>query len=199
MHSHQELTSDLSEHFAGDFCHVCLIFDNDEQRKKIVSQYMQNGFKKGDLIRFASNHIDQDEVLSWLSELNIELPENKEAFMVMSADDFYCSGGEFNPPALIDRIEKRLLSLKKDGYHGSRVCGDMSWALKKIPGAERLLEYELLLNTVETDIPHTGMCQYDARLFDGATLFNILQVHPYIIAQGQIVRNPFYKKSGELD
>jgi hypothetical protein len=38
------------------------------------------------------------------------------------------------------------------------------------------------------------MCQYDARLFDGATLFKVLQVHPYIIAQGQIVRNPYYIK-----
>jgi len=41
-----------------------------------------------------------------------------------------------------------------------------------------LIEYEMMLNTVESDFPHSGMCQYDARLFDGATLFRVLQVHP---------------------
>jgi hypothetical protein len=42
------------------------------------------------------------------------------------------------------------------------------------------------------------MCQYDARRFDGATLFKVLQVHPYMVAQGQIVRNPFYLKPEEF-
>jgi hypothetical protein len=42
------------------------------------------------------------------------------------------------------------------------------------------------------------MCLYDARLFDGATLFKVLQVHPYMIARGQIVRNPFYVRPEEF-
>jgi hypothetical protein len=198
MNANHESTHDLSEQFSEDFCHVCLIFDNDDQRKKIVSRYIQSGFKKGDLIRFASNAIESETVNSWLSELETDDKDKNSSFLSMRAEEFYCIDGKFDPPALIERMKKRLNTAEKEGFHGSRVCGDMSWALENIPGSERLLEYESLLNTVDCEFPHTGMCQYDARLFDGATLFNILQVHPFIIAQGQIVRNPFYKKSGEL-
>jgi hypothetical protein len=88
--------------------------------------------------------------------------------------------------------------LKKAGFSGIRSCGEMSWALKNIPGSDRLMEYETLLNTVGGEFPHSGMCQYDARLFDGATLLNILKVHPYMIAQGQIVKNPFYMRPDEF-
>ena len=35
-------------------------------------------------------------------------------------------------------------------------------------------------------------CQYDARRFDGATLFDVLNVHPMMIIRGQVVRNPYY-------
>jgi len=95
---------------------------------------------------------------------------------------------------MIDRAVQRYGIAKKAGFTGSRACGEMSWALKDIPGSDRLLEYEVLLNTITSSFPHNGMCQYDARLFDGATIFKVLQVHPYIIAQGQIVRNPYYIK-----
>jgi NADH:ubiquinone oxidoreductase subunit B-like Fe-S oxidoreductase len=68
----------------------------------------------------------------------------------------------------------------------------MTWTLKGIPGSERLLEYEVLLSTVIANFPHSGMCQYDARRFDGATLFNVLKVHPWMIVRGKIVQNPYY-------
>jgi len=42
------------------------------------------------------------------------------------------------------------------------------------------------------------MCQYDARIFYGANLFKVLQVHSYMIAQGQVVRNPYYAKPEEV-
>jgi hypothetical protein len=110
----------------------------------------------------------------------------------------YCPDGRFEPQKMIDEMSPKFDLLKRSGFSGIRSCGEMSWALKNIPGSDRLMEYETLLNTVAGAFPHSGMCQYDARLFDGATLFNILKVHPYMIVQGQIVRNPFYIRPDEF-
>ena len=107
-------------------------------------------------------------------------------------------GGSFDPRKMIDSMPSRYDSAKKAGFSGTRSCGEMTWALKGISGSDRLLEYEALINTIDNPFPHSGMCQYDARLFDGATIFKILQVHPYMIAHGQIVRNPFYIKPQEF-
>jgi len=72
------------------------------------------------------------------------------------------------------------------------VTGEMSWSLKDYPGSRDLLEYEARINLLVRDVPTTAVCQYDARLFDGATLYGILSVHPMMIVHGRVVRNPYY-------
>lgn len=79
-----------------------------------------------------------------------------------------------------------------EGYGGACASGEMSWALRGVPGSERLTEYEALINTIVREYPTTAVCQYDARRFDGATLFDVLAVHPMMIIRGQVVRNPCY-------
>ena len=62
------------------------------------------------------------------------------------------------------------------------------------PGSDRLMEYEALVNNVLKTHPITAVCQYDANRFSGATIVDVLKVHPMMIVRGQIVRNPYYMK-----
>ncbi len=185
-----------NEHFP-ESGHICLIYDSEGQRQKIVSEYLAAGLRQGELVRYAADVTTPEQVRAWLLEMGVEIPEG-DSFTVFKAENFYYPNGQFDPQALIAGMLPRFEQVKEAGYRGIRSSGEMSWALKGILGAERWLEYETLLNTVGGTFPHTGMCQYDARLFDGATLFKVLQVHPYMIAQGQIVRNPFYVRPEEF-
>jgi hypothetical protein len=187
------------EHFP-ESCHICLIYESEEQRQKIVSEYLAAGLKRGEVVRYFTDKTTSETVRSWLLELGIELSdaEKNGSFGMSMAENAYCPNGQFEPQEMINRSVQRYEIAKNAGYTGSRACGEMSWALKNIPGSDRLLEYEVLLNTVINSFPHTGMCQYDVHLFDGATLFKVLQVHPYIIAHGQIVQNPYYIKPEEF-
>ena len=180
--------------------HLCLIYDSEEQRRKIVSEYLAAGLKQGELVRYFADTTSTKEIRSWLLETGVELPKAEEdgAFGIADAESAYCPNGRFVPQEVIENMVSRYAMARKAGYRGSRACGEMSWALRDIPGADRFLEYEVRINTITETFPYIGMCQYDARLFDGATLFNILQVHPFMIAQGQIVRNPFYIKPEEF-
>lgn len=187
------------EHFP-ESCHVCLIYESEEQRQKIISEYIAVGLRQGELVRYFTDKTSPETVRSWLSEYGVELSEAEKtgSFAISKAENAYCPEGKFEPQKMIDRSVIRYDQAKMAGYTGSRACGEMTWALKDIPGSDHLLEYEVLLNTVTSTFPHTGMCQYDARLFDGATLFKVLQVHPYMIAHGQVVRNPFYLRPEEF-
>ncbi len=180
--------------------HLCLIYDNEDQRRKIVSEFLATGIKQGELVRYFADTTSPNEIRTWLSEVGVELrkPEEDGAFGILKAESAYCPSGKFEPQEMIENMISRYAMARDAGYRGSRACGEMSWALGDIPGADRFLEYEVRINMIAETFPHSGMCQYDARLFDGATLFNILQVHPYMIAQGQIVRNPFYVKPEEF-
>jgi hypothetical protein len=192
-------TIGLFEGNIPESCHVCLIYDNDEQRQKIVSEYLAAGLRKGELVRYFTDNTAPEKVRSWLMELGVDLSEaeNTGSFSMLKAENAYCPNGKFEPQNMIDATLLRYNQAQEAGYSGSRACGEMTWALKDIPGSDQLLEYEVLLNTVISAFPHTGMCQYDARIFDGASLFKVLQVHPFMIAHGQILSNPYYIRPEE--
>jgi hypothetical protein len=177
--------------------HLCLIYEDEAQRRKIVSEYLAAGLMQGEIIGYFTDTTDPDDIRAWLSEMGIE-PKDDNSFRIIKAESAYCPSGSFVPQQTLDKVVSRYPMAKEAGYSGSRACSEMSWVLRNIPGSDRLLEYENGLNMIHDDFPHIGMCQYDARLFDGATLFQILQVHPYMVAQGQIVRNPFYIQPEEF-
>lgn len=179
-----------------DSCHICLIYDNEEQRRKIISDYIKEGLQKGEIVRYFTDKTAPESLRSWLLKNGIEIStvEKNGSFGIAAAENAYCPDGKFDPLEMINRSIKRYDSASVVGYKGSRACGEMSWVLRGLPGSERFLEYEMLLNNDYSNFPHSGMCQYDARIFDGATLLKVLQVHPYIIAQGQVVQNPYYIK-----
>jgi hypothetical protein len=183
-----------------DACHVCMIFDDDEQRHRIVSEYLAAGLRRNDRTRYFADRTAPDQIRAWLDETGPEraAAEGRGAFAFVPAVDAYCPGGAHVPQRIIDGLMGVYDAARKGGYAGSRVCAEMSWVKRGLPGSDRFLEYEGLLNLIDTDFPHIGMCQYDARVFDGLTLFKVLQVHPFMVAQGQIVRNPYYVKPAEV-
>ncbi len=198
MNEHgQEVDMGFTQEVLPECHHLCLIYDDEEQRRKIVSEYLAAGVKRGEMVRYFADTSSPEEVHAWLSELGIE-PRDDDSFRIIKAENSYCPGGDFIPQQVLDNAVSRFAMAKEAGYRGSRACGEMTWALRGIPGSERLLEYETGLNMIHTDFSYIGMCQYNARLFDGAMLFKVLQVHPYMVAQGQIVRNPFYIKPEEF-
>jgi hypothetical protein len=175
-------------------CHACLIYDSETQRDAIVSGYLAAGLRQGELVRYFTDVTTPEVVRSWLSGAGLDALDVSEngPFRIARAESAYCPDGRFEPQKMIDGMVPGYDRARNAGFTGVRSCGEMTWALRDIPGSERLMEYEALLSTVADTFPHTGMCQYDARLFDGATLFKVLQVHPYVVAGGQIVRNPYY-------
>lgn len=196
----QEIGRSSTLKIVPDCHHVCLIYDGEEQLRKIVTDYMATGLNQGEIVRYFADTTPPHELRAWLLEAGVEhskVEENGD-FGIVNAATAYCPSGRFVPQEVIKTMVSRYATAREAGYSGSRACGEMSWALRDIPGAERFLEYEVRINMITETFPYIGMCQYDARRFDGATLYNVLQVHPFMIAQGQIVRNPFYIRPEEF-
>lgn len=173
-----------------DNCHTCLIYDDPARRDALTRAYIESGVARGNAIRYFSDETPEDVVQSWVTGLPGWRGEGQ--VRVASAIDAYCPDGTFNPRRTVDALPVVYQHVREAGFTGSRAVGQMSWALRGVAGSERLLEYEALLNTVVSDIPHIGMCQYDARKFDGATIFHVLRLHPYVVVGDHVVWNPYY-------
>ena len=173
--------------------HMCMIYTHEAERRKIIGKFLESGILGGEKVSYFADIMKPEEVRAWLLDLGITLPES-DGFSILAAERTYCPDGTFVPEKMLDTLRAFYERAIKDGYPAARGSGEMSWALKRIPGAERLMEYEALVNEVLLTHPVTAICQYDVNKFSGASILDVLKVHPMMIVYGQIVQNPYYMK-----
>jgi len=180
--------------------HMCLIYDDDNERCKLIAKYLEAGLRGGERVSYFADTLTPTEVEAWLREMGVDVPKqsNTSAFTITDAVETYCPDGTFSPEAMLGRLRAYHKAVVDEGYPGGRVSGEMSWALRGIPGSDRLMEYEALVNDVLVTHPINAICQYDARQFNGATIFDVLKVHPMMIVHGQVVKNPYYVRPEEF-
>lgn len=174
--------------------HICLVFRDEEERKSIVARFIDAGILDQERVFYFADAAKPDEVLRWLEKLEVdaEAALTADRLSIGRAAPTYCPDGTFVPDRMLDTLRSAYRTSREAGYPGSRVTGEMSWALRGYPGSDRLMQYEAAVNTVVQSHPITAMCQYDANRFSGDTIFQALQVHPYMVMQGQLVKNPYY-------
>ena len=194
--SHHEACMGFTEERFPAGTHMCLIYSDETERRSTISKFLDAGLSAGEKVAYFADNMSPDEVRDWLAEMGVDLVENGKAdqFSVSVAKETYCPHGKFVPDEMLDTLRNYHRRLVDEGYCGGRVSGEMSWATKGIPGSERLMEYEALVNEVLATHPITAVCQYDANRFSGAAIVDVLKVHPMMIVHGQIVQNPFYMK-----
>jgi len=175
--------------------HMCYIYKDDQERKEFLAKYLSIGLEGHEKVNYFVDMISPEEMRAQLQELGLNLPMEMDErdFSISRALDIYCTDFKFVPENTLQNLRSMYQLSIDEGYLGTRISGEMSWALREeVQGTERLMEYESLVNTVLLDYPLTAICQYDARRFNGATLFDVLNVHPMMIIRGHVVRNPYY-------
>lgn len=175
--------------------HMCLVFRDEDERRAIVSKYVESGLFSGEKVGYFADTPTTSDVADWLASLDVDISEalENDSFSVQEAEQVYCPDGSFSPERMLNKLKDAYNSSVEEGYPNTRVTGEMSWALKGMPGADRLIEYESKVNDVVLTYPVTAMCQYDANKFSGSLIYQALQVHPYMIVNGQLVENPYYQ------
>lgn len=180
--------------------HMCLIYSDDAERRSLIGKFLDAGIGSGEKVSYFADSATPEGVREWLAEEGIETPDAKwgDQFSVLVAERTYCPEGTFVPDTMLDSIRAYYEQVMEEGYPGGRISGEMTWALRGIPGSEHLMEYEARVNAVLATHPVTAICQYDANLFDGSTILDVLRVHPMMVVHGQVVQNPYFVQPEEF-
>jgi hypothetical protein len=178
--------------------HMCFVYDSEEERRRVMAKYLAAGVDTGERVAYFADP-GVEEALHWLAEAGVAAAtaESREQVHVSAAQGVYCPDGHFSPEAMFDTLRGFRSEADEAGYSGGRVSGEMAWALRGVPGSERLLEYEAGVTPVLSESGITAICQYDAGRWDGATILHILRVHPMMVVRGQVVENPYYMEPEE--
>jgi hypothetical protein len=178
--------------------HVCYLFGDDAERFQLIARFFEAGRKAGDKLFYVVDSMSPEQLRARIEHHSRELRPPAEWNVLRTSDGFYPDGA-FSTEDMLARMRALLAQSAAEGFRGSRVVGEMSWILKGVQGAERAMEFEARVTSVLKEHPHSaGICQYDLHLFNGATLMDVLTVHPYTIVRGQFMENPFFIDAEEF-
>lgn len=174
--------------------HMCYLYNDEKERLDVMSAFVRSGLEASEKVGYFVEEMSPQALRDYFASLGIAPPEGaKEPQLdIMPTVEAYCPDGRFSPERMLDRLRVAYDGGMGQGFDSVRLTGEMHWALRGLPGSERLAEYESRINLLVVDCPLTVICQYDANRFDGATLFKVLNAHPMMIVHGQVVRNPYY-------
>lgn len=173
--------------------HVCYLFDDDEERLRVMARYFESGRQEGEKLLYLVDTMTPEEMTATLASLGVDTRAKPEGLAVADAATGYRPSGSFSADEMLDVARRFYREAFEEGYAGARAAGEMSWCLREgLVDLLALMEYEARLTGVLEEHPASVCCQYDVRRFDGQTIMDVLAVHPYVILRGQLVANPFF-------
>lgn len=174
--------------------HICQIFNDDNEREEALLKYLLSGLQTGERVCCFSEKTSRGMLAEFFVSFGIDYDHMEEAgtFSLAPTREIYFAENRFDPDRMVSVLKQYHDDSVRQGYPAARVIGEMTPEVQHVPGGSRLTEYESKISLLLKTHPVTAVCQYDARNFDGATIMDILKVHPYMVVRGSVVRNPFF-------
>lgn len=182
----------LSELKPGD--HLCCIYETEEEHRALLTPFLRQGLERNEKVLYAVDARTPEMILDYLRKdgLAVEPFIKSGQLCFLSIEDAYLRGGAFDPDEMIRFLESETRRALEDGYSALRASGETTWALKGLPGSERLIEYEAKLNHFFPKSKCLALCQYDRRCFAPDKLLQIVHTHPLVIVGTEIFDNFYY-------
>ncbi|WP_168709976.1 MEDS domain-containing protein [Massilia sp. Mn16-1_5] len=177
--------------------HICYLYNSDEERRRILPLFARHALLENEAFGYLADVETHAELPAAAAALDLThaLMGPADQVQLLTTREGYYPEGQFDSEGMLARLRAQYLQARAAGLAGARFAGEMDWALRGVPGTEHIIECESRINDLVKEAPITIMCQYDLRKFDGAMMFDVMNVHPVMIVGGHILRNPFYKQA----
>ena len=180
--------------------HICAFFDSQAQEYECLVPYFAEGLERGEqvvTIRDAKNIGGHVSRLREAGAFRVDEAVRGNRLRVVASEETYLQNGVFEVERMYRMIETALREAPKEGFARVRTCGDMSWALRDMPGTDELMQYESRVNQLTQEHDCTLMCVYDINQFSGRAIMDVLATHPIVLMGDRIYENQYYTEPAE--
>src|SRR6185503_14240576 len=181
--------------------HICAFFDSRSQEYDCILPYFREGLEQDEQvvsIRDAEGiHDHATRVGDFLGD-NVAEYVRSGQLSIVASEETYLKDGCFETERMYKMIEDVLESVRSKSFARVRTCGDMTWALREMPGTDELMEYESRVNKLTREHDCTLMCVYDVNKFSGRAVTDVLATHPVVVMGERIYENPYYVEPTEF-
>jgi signal transduction histidine kinase len=138
--------------------------------------------------------VSAETILNYLRDdgLEVELYLASGQLVFRTQEETYMREGAFNPGSMIALLRAETEQALMEGYSALRVTDEMAWMSQRLPGFERLVEYEARLKDFLPGSQCLVLYRYDRRRFDAEILLDVLRAHPVAMVGTEIYDNPYY-------
>ena len=180
--------------------HICQIYSDRDECIDSLLKFLVSGIKSGERTACFSEKFSENSLRKHFSQYDLDYDTLMEsgAISLSGTSETYISDNKFDPDRMVNTLTQFHDESQEMGYPAARVIGEMIPKVLGVEGGDRLLEYESKVSLLLRTHPVTSVCQYDAADFDGATIMDILKVHPQMIVKGTVVHNPFFIQPEEF-
>jgi|GEM_PF-2582052 len=187
----------------GPANHAALLYESRDEQFGAAVPFVRAGLERGDRCLYVVDDTATADVVAAMERAGLAVAAARETGQLTfhSTDDVYRSGGSFDPAATIEFLDETVSdAVENGGYDHVRFTAEMTWAAGGERGAvaDALVEYEATLNDFWSDVPMTGLCQYDRGQFPPAVLRDVVRTHPRLVADGAVCPNAFYVPPDEF-
>lgn len=130
--------------------------------------------------------------------VNVEATVRSGALSLVCKRDTYLKQGHFDPDWMVRFLTEATDAAKAARFSALRVSGEMTWALGRDPGAERLTEYEAKLNRFFPNQAALAICQYSGHRFSPEVIRGVIRTHPQVVFGETVCRNFYYVPPDEF-
>lgn len=180
--------------------HVCAFYRGLIERDEILIPYLREGLKAGHKCICVVDATEPDTVLASLTgELDVRSHLASHQIDLLSSRQTYLRQGRFSTQTMLEFWDESVgAALRDRGFAFARAVGEMTWALRDMPGVAQLVSYESELNRFLPRYPQVILCLYDLDRFSGELLVDILKTHPKVLVGRNVVENPYYLDPDEF-
>ena len=174
--------------------HLCCIYETDEEHRALLTPFLRHGLERREKVIYIVDVRTAEIVLGYLRQdgMGVEPFLGSGHLSIIGVKDAYMKEGVFDSDRMITLLRNETELALSEGYDALRVTGEMTWALRGLPGSERLMEYEAKLNEFLPGSKCLAICQYDKRRFDSPILLDVLTTHPIAIKGTEVFDNFYY-------
>ena len=180
--------------------HLCCLYETEEEHRAVLAPFLCQGLERGEKVLYITDARTAATVIRYLRDegLDAESYLTRGQLKILTADDAYLKQGVFDPEGMITLLRTETEQALAEGYAALRVTGEMTWALRGLPGSERLIEYEAKLNEFLPSSSCLAICQYDRQAFGADLLLDVLSTHPIAVVGTEVYDNFYYMPPAEL-
>ncbi|MFP8907041.1 MEDS domain-containing protein [Streptomyces atacamensis] len=160
--------------------HVCCAYAGERQWARSAAEFVREGLAAGRRVVYFADTAAPAAVVERLGRNGVDAVAAVErgGLVVRRAEDSYLRRPPFDPDRMARAWEQECATAIREGYAGLYAVGEMAWCARGVPGADRLLEYELRLNReVFARLPLTALCLYDRAVVPEGTTALLTAAH----------------------